>query len=117
MTTETTTAAEAVGPGKGTGGQWLRGAVHSHAEGESALGADLRHRRATAPGAAGVPRHPQHHLAHPAARTPDTSPRPASPAFPCGTRRVSSFMVSHQPGPLQTFAISDDIALTRREEE
>jgi len=85
---------------QGTGRQRLRRAVHPHAEGEPALGADLRHRRAAASGTAGLPRNLQHHLAHPAARIPDTRRRPSGSAFTCGTRRVGSFMVSHQSGPV-----------------
>ncbi len=83
---------------QGTGGQGLRRAVHPHAEGEPALGAKLRHRRAAASDAAGLPASLQHHLPYPAARISDT--RPTSPAFTCGTRCLQSFIVSHQPGPV-----------------
>ena len=55
---------------------------------------------------AGLPRDLQHHLAHPAARIPDTSRHPSGPAFTRGTRRTGSLMVSHQPGPVQARALA-----------
>ena len=50
------------------GGQRMRRTLHPHPEGELALGADLRHRRRSARGAARVPRDLQRHLADRAAR-------------------------------------------------
>jgi putative transposase len=46
------------------GGQWLRRTFHPHLEGEPLMGAYFRNHREIALGAARIPRHLQHHLAH-----------------------------------------------------
>ena len=79
----------------GSGGERLRRALHSHPEGEPALGAPLRHRRGTPSGAAGLPRDLQHNLAHRTARVSDTRRRAAEPAFTRGSGRVKLNPVSH----------------------
>ena len=85
----------------GARGQRLRRALHPHAQGEPALGAQLRHRRGPASRAAGLQGHLQHHVADRAARTPHARRRPERPAFTRGNRRLGSSSVSQYPGPVQ----------------
>src|SRR3954447_168216 len=68
----------------------VRRALHPHAQGEPALGADLRHRRGASAGAARLSGELQHNLAHRTARVPDTRGRATEPAFNRGTGRVAS---------------------------
>jgi hypothetical protein len=82
-------------------GQRLRRALHPHPEGERALGADLRDRRAAPPGVARFPRDLQRHLAHRTARIQAARGNPGRTAFTRGARRVGSTTVSHQPRAVQ----------------
>ena len=83
------------------GGQRLRRALHPNPEGEPPLGADLRHGRGPAAGAARLPRDLQHHLADRAARLPTAQPPFAQNSFHPrpSPRRFNS--VSQKPRAVQ----------------
>ena len=81
-------ASRARRPSCGPRRERLRRALHPHAEGEPAVGADLRHRRGAPSGAAGLPGDLQHDLADRAARVQAARRRPARPAFTRGPGRV-----------------------------
>ena len=82
------------------GGQWLRRTLHPHPQGEPPVGADLRHRRTTPPGAARVPPNLQLNVADRAPRLQNTRRRPPGSAFHCGPCRLSFNKVSQQPRPV-----------------
>src|ERR1051325_3567406 len=81
----------------GTGRQWLRRAVHPHAEGKPALGADFREYRGTASGFAGIPRDLQHDLADRAPRLPLASPISPEAASNARSGSIGFNPVSQKP--------------------
>jgi transposase InsO family protein len=83
------------------GGQRLRRAVHPHPEGKPVVGADLRHRRGAARGAARLPRDLQLDMADRTPRLQAPQRRPAGPAFNRGPRRIGCNSVSHHPRAVQ----------------
>ncbi len=85
----------------GARGQRIRGTLHPDAEGEPAVGPHPRHRRGPQAGAARVPRHLQHQLAHPAPRIPLTGLGQTGSAFSRRDRRVGCSKMSHQPRAVQ----------------
>ena len=82
-------------------GQRLRRALHPHLEGEPAVGAELRHGRGAAPGAARLPRGLQRDVADRAARLQVARCDQRRAAFSRGHGRIGSNPVSHQPRAVQ----------------
>src|SRR4051794_19147866 len=85
----------------GTGRQWLRRALHPHAQGKPALGADLRDHRGAAAGAARVPGNLQHDLAGRAPRLPHANPISPEATSNRRHRGVGFNPVSQKPRAVQ----------------
>src|SRR6516165_12550094 len=78
-------------------GQWLCRTLHPNPEGKSLVGADLRHDRGSAPGAARVPRELQRHLADRTAWLHHASGLSPQTASTRGSGRIAFNSVSQQP--------------------